>query len=217
MLNKNLKKTPPLVISLMVFSLLIFSFPAFTNSYPGEEPSIKKNISGSEKSNPIVVYYSRSGKTRIVANALKDQLSCEVAEIKSTVERSEFWGVITCVLDSLLDRDDEMEPFNKDLKVYNPIIIAAPIWIGKLSSPARTLIQQKQSELKEKEVYVIITYSGKLTEEKEKLLKEGVTSQGIKIEGFYKVITKEKTEEEVQKEVITQLNERPILKKNAGN
>ena len=215
MLNKDLKKTPKLIISLIVFSLSIFYFP--TQSMLMADPAIQENVSSPEGSKPIIVYYSRTGKTRIVVNTLKDQLSCEIAEIKSTEDREGFWCVITCVLDSLLDRDDVIEPFNKDLKGYNPIIIASPIWIGKLSSPARTLIQQKQSELKEKEVYVIITYSGKLTEEKEKLLKEGVTSQGIKLEEFYKVITKEKTEEEVQKEVVNQLNERPILKKKAGN
>ncbi|MCK5186030.1 MAG: hypothetical protein KAR43_02780, partial [Deltaproteobacteria bacterium] len=115
----------------------------------------------------------------------------------------------------LLDRDDIIEPFNKDLKGYNPIIIASPIWIGKLSSPARTFI--KQAELKDKEVDIFLTYNGKLTEEKEKALEDKITSQGIELKCLYKIITKEKTEEEVQKGVITQLNERPILKKKADN
>ena len=217
MLNKDLKKTQWLIILLIVFSLSIFSFPAFTNSDPGAESSIQKNVTSQEKSNPIVVYYSRTGKTRTAANALKDQFSCEIAEIKSTVERIGFLGFITCVLDSLFDRDDEIEPFNKDLKGYSPIIIATPLWIGKLSSPARTLIQQKQSELKDKEVYILITYLGKFTEEKENLLKEGITSQGIKLKRFYKINTKEKTEEEIKKEVIAQLDTRPILKNAASN
>jgi flavodoxin len=179
------------------------------------DPAIQENFPSSEGSKPIIVYYSRTGKTRIVANALKEQLTCEIAEIKSTEDREGFWGVITCVLDSLLDRDDIIEPFNKDLKGYNPIIIASPIWIGKLSSPARTFI--KQAELKDKEVDIFLTYNGKLTEEKEKALEDKITSQGIELKCLYKIITKEKTEEEVQKEVITQLNERPILKKKADN
>ena len=213
MLNKNLKKTPQLIIALIVFSLSILYFP--TQSMLMADPAIKESVPSTEGSKPIIIYYSRTGKTRNVVNTLKEQLACEIAEIKSTEDREGFFGVITCVLDSLLDRDDVIEPFNKDLKGYNPIIIASPIWIGKLSSPVRTLI--KQGELKNKEVNIFITYSGKLTEEKENLLKEDVTSQGIKLEGFYKVITKEKTEEEVQKEVITQLNEEPILKNAASD
>lgn len=210
MLNKNLKKTPQLIIALIVFSLSIFYFS--TQSMLMADPAIQENVPSSEGSKPIIVYYSRTGKTQNVVNALEKQLSCEVAEIKSTEDREGFFGFITCVLDSFLDRDDIIEPFNKDLKGYSPIIIATPLWIGKLSSPVRTLIKQKKSELQDKEVYILITYLGKLTEEKEKVLKEGVTSKGIKLEGFYKVNTKEKTEEEVQKEVIAQLNERPILK-----
>ena len=213
MLNKNPKKSPKLIIALIVFSLSIFYVP--TQSMLMANPAIQENVPSSEGSKPIIVYYSRTGKTRIVANTLKDQLSCEIEEIKSTEDREGFWGVITCVLDSILDRDDVIEPFNKDLKGYNPIIIASPIWIGKLSSPARTFI--KQTELKDKEVDIFLTYNGRLTEEKEKALEDRIISQGIELKNLYKIITKEKTEEEIQKEVITQMNERPILKKKADN
>ena len=213
MLNKNLKKTPQLIIALIVFSLSILYFP--TQSMLMADPAIKESVPSTEGSKPIIIYYSRTGKTRNVVNTLKEQLACEIAEIKSTEDREGFFGVITCVLDSLLDRDDIIEPFNKDLKGYNPIIVASPIWIGKLSSPARTFI--KQAELKDKEVDIFLTYNGKLTEEKEKALEDKITSQGIELKCLYKIITKEKTEEEVQKEVITQLNERPILKKKADN
>ena len=157
MLNKNLKKTPQLIIALIVFSLSILYFP--TQSLLIADPAIQENVSSPEGSKPIIVYYSRTGKTRIVANTLKEQLTCEIAEIKSTENREGFFGVITCVLDSLLDRDDIIEPFNKDLKGYNPIIIASPIWIGKLSSPVRTLI--KQAELKDKEVKQIQLFPAK--------------------------------------------------------
>jgi flavodoxin len=213
MLNKNPKKSPKLIIALIVFSLSIFYVP--TQSMLMANPAIQENVPSSEGSKPIIVYYSRTGKTRIVANTLNDQLSCEIEEIKSTEDREGFWGVITCVLDSLLDRDDVIEPFNKDLKGYNPIIIASPIWIGKLSSPARTFI--KQSGLNGKEVYIVLTYNGSLTEEKENILKEGLTSQGTNLKELYKVVTKEKTDEEIKKDISTQLEKRPIATKKVAS
>lgn len=206
--NTHFKKTPKLIITLIIFSLFIFYLP--TQSMLLADPAIRENAPSPEEPKPIVVYYSRTGKTRRVANTLKEELSSEIEEIKSTKDREGFWGLITCVLDSLLERDDALEPFNKDLTGYDPIIIASPIWIGKLSSPARTFI--KQVGLKDKHVYIFITYNGSLTEEKEKALKESITSQGIELKDLYKVITKEKTEEDVQKDVINQTNERPILK-----
>jgi len=206
MLNKNLKKTPKLIIALTVFSLSILYFP--TQSMLMADPAIQVNVPSSEGSKPIIVYYSRTGKTRIVANGLMDQLSCETAEIKSIEDRSGFFGVLTCVLDQLLERDAQIEPLKKDVTVYNPIIIATPIWLGKLSSPARTFI--KQSGLNGKEVYIVLTYNGSLTEEKENILKEGLTSQGINLKELYKVVTKEKTDEEIKKDICTQLEKRSI-------
>jgi len=206
MLNKNLKKTPKLIITLIVFSLSIFYFP--TQSMLMADPAIQENVSSPEGSKPIIVYYSRTGKTRIVVNGLMDQLFCETAEIKSIEDRSGFFGVLTCVLDQLLERDAQIEPLKKDVTVYNPIIIATPIWLGELSSPARTFI--KQSGLNGKEVYIVLTYNGSLTEEKENILKEGLTSQGINLKELYKVVTKEKTDEEIKKDICTQLEKRSI-------
>ena len=211
MLSRNAKKTPWLIIALIMLSFFIIFSPAFTSSSAGTEDSLQKSVSSPGESNPIIVYYSRTGKTRIVANTLKDQFSCEIAEIKSTKDREGYLGVFTCVLDSLFNRDDQIEPFNKDLKGYSPIIIVSPIWLGKLSSPARTLI--KQNGLQGKEVHIFITYNGRLTEEKEKALEDGITSQGIKLNGLYKIITKEKTVEDIKKDISTQLEKRPILKK----
>ena len=211
MRSKDLKKVPWLIAILIVFSISIFYFPFSNKKIVGAEPSIEKNCYSSEEFNPLIVYYSRSGKTRMVANTLKDQLSCGVTEIKSTRDREGFFGIFTCVLDQLLDRDDQIESFKKDLKGYNPIIIASPIWIGKLSSPARTFI--KQVKLQGKEVYMVITYNGRLNEEKENILKENITSKGIDLKRLYKIVTKEKTAEDIRKEISNQLAKRPVLMK----
>lgn len=213
MIGKKIRTLIPLIIGLIVLSLSIAYFPTLNKSILWADSSIQENIPSQKASNPIVVYYSRTGKTRIVAHALKEQLACETAEIKSTENRDGFLGVVTCVLDSLLERDDEIEPFNKDIQGHNPIIIASPIWIGKLSSPTRTFM--KQVGLKDKDVYIFLTYNGRLTEEKEKALEDRITSQAIELKGLYKIITKEKTEEDIEKTVITQLSERPILSKKA--
>ncbi len=208
MLRRDSKKTLWITITLIVFLFSIFYAPVLNNSRAIADPSIQMEALSPSNPNPLIVYYSRSGKTRIAANGLTDKLSCETAEIKSIEDRSGFFGILTCVLDQVLERDAQIEPLKKDVTGYNPIIIATPIWLGKLSSPARTFI--KQSGLKGKEVYIVLTYNGSLTEEKENALKEGVTSQGINLKELYKVVTKEKTDEEIKKDISTQLEKRPI-------
>ena len=214
MLSKDLKKAPWLIITLILFSISIFCFPTLHHNSVRAEPSIKKNLSSVEESHPLIVYYSRSGKTRMVANILMDQLSCEIGEIKSTRKRTGF-GIITCVLDQLFNRDDQIEPLKKDVKRFNPIIIASPIWLGKLSSPARTFI--KQAGLQGKEVYVFLTYNGNLSKEEENILKKEISTQGFKLKGLYKIITKDVTEKEIKKEISVQWDRKSFLKKKVNN
>jgi len=211
MSRKALKSTPWQIIILILLSFSLFYFPACSDTVTKTEPSIQDTVSSPEISGPIILYYSRSGKTRFVANVLTDQLSFETEEIKSHTARDGFLGILTCVLDQFLDRDDQIEQLKKDIKGCNPVIIASPIWIGRLSSPARTCI--KQEWMKGKDVYVFLTYNGSLSPEKEDTLKEEITSQGIELKGLYKIITKEKTEDEITKEVITQLDNSPLTMK----
>ena len=126
-----------------------------------------------------------------------------------------FLGVFTCVLDQLLNRDDIIEPLKKDPQNFNPVILVTPIWIGKLASPARTCI--KQPAFAGKDMYLMITYNGSLTEEKEKVLKEEISAQGITLKGIYKIITKEKTEDEMKEEVLNQLETKPLLARVNNN
>jgi len=140
-----------------------------------------------------------------------EQLAFPVEDIQSTKNREGFFGIFTCVLDQLLNRDDILEPLQKDPKNFNPVILVTPVWLGKLASPARTYI--KQPALQGKDMYLMVTYNGSLTEEKEKVLNEEISAQGITLKGIYKIITKEKTGDEIKEEVRNQLETKPLLAK----
>jgi flavodoxin len=197
--------------SKLVLCLVVLCLSPLLTAYAvwGESDAVLQQVlTAPQGQKPLVVFYSRTGKTKIVANALAKRFACDIEEIQSTEDRTGILGAFTCVLDQLLDRDDNVLPYNKDLSNYNPIIIATPIWLGKLSSPIRTFI--KQTGLKDKEVYLALTFNGRLTEEKEKLIIESLAAQGITPQGIYKIITKEKTEEDMVKDLNRQLEEKPV-------
>ena len=210
-----LKKTFRPILLVIAFSLMIVPLSTYAPDSFGEEESTQPGTLHSEDYNPLIVYYSRSGNSQIVADTLKEDLSCTVEEIQSTINREGFFGVFTCVLDQLLDRDDILEPLKTDPKNFNPVILVAPVWIGKLSSPARTFL--KQAGLEGKDIYLVLTYNGSLTEEKEKTLEEAITAQGVILKGIYKIITKEKTADEIKKEVRSQLEKKPLPTKASMN
>ena len=202
-------------ISIVLICLLaLISLPTYPLSAEAEE-SLQAGMLNAEHYKPLIVYYSRTGNSRIVADALMEYLSGTTEELQSTKNREGLLGVFTCVLDQLLDRDDILKPHDKDPKEYDPVIIVAPIWIGKLSSPARTFI--KQAGLQGKDVYLVLTYNGSLTEDKEKALEETITAQGITLKGIYKIITKEQTADEIRKELHNQLEKKPLMTKDHVN
>ena len=50
-----------------------------------------------------------------------------------------------------------------------------------------------------------------------KVLKEEISAQGITLKGIYKIITKEKTEDEMKEEVLNQLETKPLLARVNNN
>ena len=155
----------------------------------------KEPLAIKSPSKPLVIYYSRSGTTRTIAQELARNLSCAIDEIISRKNR-QFFGIITCVNDQLFDRDDNIEPFKKDISAHNPLIIASPVWIHRISSPMRTFL--KYSGLKGKDAYLVLTNNGNYDDEDENNIINNVESYGITVKGCYRVCTKGKSENELR-------------------
>jgi flavodoxin len=198
-----------LMLSLM-FVLLLTMTGRDTVSAQSAQPAVAGTSQGSK---PLVLYYSLTGKNKIIAEELKKQFSCDMGEIKLASERSGIWGFIVSGYENIFDKDAELQPFAMDLASYNPIIICSPIWMQKISSPARTFL--KNPQLKGKEVYLFVTYAGRWGEDKEQEVKKELPERGIKLQGIYRIVLGKKTEDEIRKEVAKQLEKKPILKKEA--
>ena len=125
-MDKNTVTVSRCISIVLVCFLSIISLPAYPLSVEAEE-SLQSETLNSEHYKPLIVYYSRTGTSRIVADALVEYLSGTIEEIQSTKNRDGLLGVFTCVLDQLLDRDAILKPLDKDPKNYNPVIIVAPI------------------------------------------------------------------------------------------
>ncbi len=154
---------------------------------------------------PLVVYYSRTGKARLAATVLAHRLGCETAEIVS--KRS--IGIFTITFDQLFNRTDEQEAFVKDLRNYNPIVLVSPIWFMKLSSPVRTFIQRHE-DLKGRDVYIITTSGGPM-EKKNEDIAAAIREHGLTVRGVFNIgrIMK-KTEQEIGADIDAFLARYPL-------
>jgi flavodoxin len=91
-------------------------------------------IGGSIK--PLVVYYSLTDKTKLVAQVIAETLNATLLEIKETKPRKlgpfVYW---TGGFAAIMNRGSKINPIDVDLKQYETIFIGSPIW-GSSPAPA---------------------------------------------------------------------------------
>ena len=78
----------------------------------------------------LVVYYSYTGKTRLVAERRAKEVAADILELKEKTRRSKFNAYFFGCIAARKQKLAELQDFTTDLPSYNKIIIAMPIWAG---------------------------------------------------------------------------------------
>ncbi len=193
------RKVPSMLLTVVLCFLCVSCSSSTLREIKKEAPTSLEN-----NSKPFVVYYSRTGRAKMVATALKNQLGCEMGEIISDSKK----GVFTIMLDQLFNRNDCQQPFPTSLKEYNPIIIVSPIWFMRLSSPARTFI--KNTGLKGKDTFIFTTSGGPLPEGRKKAIGKFASEYGLNVKAVTSLQIGKKTQTDFDKEIQENLKTLPV-------
>jgi flavodoxin len=211
MTRRKLNRKPWLTFAVVVFLMSWVYSPLFYQGLVSAETAQVAPVSPQEK--PLIVYYTLTGNNKIIAEELKKQLNADIAELKTVSERSGLWGFVVSGYENIFDKDADLQPFTADLAARNPIILCSPVWMQKISSPARVFL--KNPALKGKDLYLFASFKGRWGEDKEAELVKNLTGMGIVVKGVYRMVLGKKTEDEIKKEVAKQLEKKPILQKAA--
>jgi flavodoxin len=211
MTRRNFNRKPWRAFVLLVFVMSWFYSPLYNQGLVSAETAQVTPAAKPEK--PLIVYYTLTGTNKMIAEELQKRFSCDVGEIKTASKRSGIWGFVVSGYENFFNKDAELQPFTMDLNAYNPIIICTPLWLQKISSPARTLL--KNPAFKGKDLYLFVSFNDHWGEDKEAELIKDLTAKGINLKGIYRVMIGGKTEDEIKKELIKQLEKKPILQKAA--
>ena len=109
--------------------------------------------------NPFVVYYSRTGTTRKVAEKLVALLQCPKEEIYDTVNRKGTLGWLSAGKDATTKKLTKLEKVNIDPTPYSIIVIGTPTWNHTLSSPIRTYCTQYKDRFKKVAFFCTYQYT----------------------------------------------------------
>ncbi len=95
----------------------------------------------------LVVYYSRDGATRKVAEELKTQLSADIEEVTEPKGRGGPLGWIRSGKEASDGAIVPINPPKADPSTYDIIIIGTPVWAWNVSSPVRSYLSMMKGRL----------------------------------------------------------------------
>lgn len=90
----------------------------------------------------LVVYYSRTGTSRQVAQQLARMAKGHLGEIVDKVPRVGLWGDMRCIVDALLHRTPRMRYSGPVPSHYRSIILVAPVWMRHVAAPVRSFLRR---------------------------------------------------------------------------
>ncbi|GAB4115103.1 MAG: hypothetical protein Kow00103_09610 [Candidatus Caldatribacteriota bacterium] len=88
----------------------------------------------------LVVFYSRSGNTRKIAQEISAALKFDSEEILDTKSRKGILGFLSAGNDAMQRRLTLLKEIKYDPSLYELIVIGTPVWAGNLSAPIRTYL-----------------------------------------------------------------------------
>jgi flavodoxin len=106
----------------------------------------------------LVVYYSRSGNTREVAQSIAQEMQCDIEEIHDTQNRSGLIGWLKSAYQANRGKLTTIEPLEKDPSDYDLVVVGTPIWAGFPAVPVKTYLIENKDKFKD--VAFFATYGG---------------------------------------------------------
>lgn len=95
----------------------------------------------------LIVYYSRTGRTRKVAQALSHRLGADLDELHETRSRSGLIGYLAGGRDAWLARDTGLAPLKYDPSGHDLVVLAGPVWAFTICPALRAYARQHGKKL----------------------------------------------------------------------
>ena len=95
----------------------------------------------------LVIYYSRSGTTRQIAQALANALYADTEEIVAIRDHAGPLGYLRSVIEARWRTPAAIGRAKKNPSDYDLVIVGTPVWAWSLSSPVRAWLMANKDRL----------------------------------------------------------------------
>ena len=108
----------------------------------------------------LIVYYSRSGHTKTIADELVKRLSADSEEIHETKSRTGIIGYLRAGKDATFKKATPIESCAIDPSGYDLVIIGTPVWAFTMAGGVRTWLTEHGKKLKQVAFFATMGGSG---------------------------------------------------------
>ena len=89
----------------------------------------------------LVVYYSRTGNTKKIADEIAAALGADLEELKDDVSRGGPAGFVRSAREARSGKLVNLDPLSHDPSTCDSVVVGTPVWAGNVSSPIRTFLR----------------------------------------------------------------------------
>ena len=137
-----------------------------------------------ENNKKLVVYYSYTGHTKMIAESIQKKLGCNILEIKPVKPYSTDYQTVVDEEQNneSAKRTPEIEPIDIDLSKYEEIILGSPVWWYTIVPVIRTFLTKNDLSGKIIKPYATNAgWLGRTFKEIEKLCPNSKVEKGMNI------------------------------------
>jgi len=155
----------------------------------------------------LIIFYSRTGKTRIIAETIKDTLGGKLQEIIDLKDRSGFFGYMSGVIDIFFRPITEISPRELNLDHYDLLFIGSPIWGNKFPPAITTFFSM--TRFSGKKVILFADFGSHMKESIFDKYCKFISNRGGEVIDTFKIKTRGKLFDTIKDEI------KQILEENA--
>lgn len=149
---------------------------------------------GARTMKTLVVYYSLTGKTDVVAQALARELGADLRRVEDVEKPAVGWRfMLSASLAALRGAESPIQPIDTGLQAYDRVFVGSPVWAGSPSTPINAFIAK--ADFSGKEVIPFMTMGGNDAAGALRKMSERLEKKGGKIVGSFAVSSKDATDE----------------------
>ena len=145
----------------------------------------------------LVVFYSLTFKTKLVAETIAAALGADLAEIREAkANRAGARFFLSAAFSAITNRDIKIAPVNIDLKQYDRVFIGSPIWAARPTPAISTYV--KSSNFEGREVVTFFTMGSNRSEKAIQNITAKIERSQGRVIGAFAISSQDVPDEEIK-------------------